>query len=175
MLESLAKGPVPKIKSIDYNGKVVITFDREVKLYELDQIVNKTVEIDGKTLPALQVEVLPGEWSNVADLNMTWNATEKTDRSLTIIVTFTSAINVSASFEPDYFQVIFNDPLLCFSAGGRIIEKKNRLLTKNMPRQMPQTAGTRVLEVIIEVAVTSAKAVFVSNFALNFLLTAAMQ
>jgi len=50
---SLSDGPVPKVKSIDYKGKVVITFDMEVKLYDLEEIVNKTVEIDGKTVPAL--------------------------------------------------------------------------------------------------------------------------
>jgi len=131
---SLATGPVPKIKSIDYKGTVLITFDREVTLYELQEIVNRTIEIDGQTLPALQVEVLPGEWSNFADLSMTWNATEMTSRNLTLVITFKEAFKVSASFDPDYLQVTFNDPLLCISAGAGVIKEKHRVLIINMPR-----------------------------------------
>jgi len=106
---------------------------------------------------------------------MTWNATEKTARNLTLEITFAEAYKVSASFNPEVFRIIFNDPLLCYSARGGIIAEKNRLLTKNMPRQLPQSGETTALEVIVEVMVVGAKAVFVSNFVLNFFLTAALQ
>jgi len=126
-------------------------------------------------VPGLQVQAMPGFYSQAEDLNMTWKATEKTLRSLTLEVTFAAYYNVSASIEPDYILIIFNDPLLCFSVGGGVIAKKNRILTKNLPRQLPKGMEGDAIEETIATVMLTAKVVIASNFVLNVFLTVALQ
>jgi len=44
---SSLNGPTPSIKSITHRGKIEITFDKEVKLADLEYMMNSTVEVDG--------------------------------------------------------------------------------------------------------------------------------
>ena len=172
---SSLNGPTPTFKSIDNRAKIEIVFDKEVTCVDLDYMVNNTTEVDGVIVPVLQVEAMPGYYSSADNLNMTWNATAKTSRSLTLEATFAAYYNVSAGEEPDYMQVIFNDPLLCFAVGGGVIDKKKRLLTKNLPRQLPKGLEGEVFESTVNFVIAGAKAVIVSNFVLNLFITVALQ
>jgi len=174
-LYSSLDGPTPTIKSIDYRGNMLIVFDKEVALSDLDFINNGTVEIEGVKVPVLQVQAMPGNYSEAHYLNMTWNATAKTARTLTLEVTFAAHFNVSMSLDPDYMQVIFNDPLMCFAVGGGVIDKKKRLLTKNLPRQLPKGKEGDLFEDLITAVITATKVVIASNFLLNIFLTVALQ
>jgi len=133
-------GPVPKIVSISPEGVVVITFDREVFEADLEDVNNGTVLVKKELLPAFQVEVTPGLDSDMENLKFEWVAIEATKRTLTLQLVFENPIFVSAFGEADNLKVTFRDPQLFFSATGYVIPKRYRVLSKRLPRLLPNGA-----------------------------------
>lgn len=73
-------------------------------------MINKgSVEINGKLLPVLSVEVIPSDYSDTENLRFDWQTTEMTKRSIRFELLFETAKYVSANEEPDRIRITFND------------------------------------------------------------------
>jgi hypothetical protein len=84
--------PNPFLKEVKVDGKILIGFSSDVKIVPNLQMINNgtiyledlhrelgvTTVINGKkkSLPVLQVEVLPGLESKADDLSFRWNVTQ---------------------------------------------------------------------------------------------------
>ena len=75
--------PVPKITILSRNGEVVITFDQIMVVSNLSIIQNSTI-LDGKTVPIIELLVKPGYYSNLTDLNFTYQIVDYTSRTIKI-------------------------------------------------------------------------------------------
>jgi len=73
--------PVPFLKEITQDGILFISFSEEINVASnLTVIENGTVEVKGETKPALQIEIVPGEESDLSKLNMTYHIITQTSK-----------------------------------------------------------------------------------------------
>ena len=76
------------IKQVTTLGEVSIGFTKPMRVTPLEAIQNAQVLDNGKLVPALQIEVIPGIESNPAMLNYTYNITGYASRTLTVQLLF---------------------------------------------------------------------------------------
>ena len=112
----------------------MITFSEPIELVpNLTIITNGTVEVDGKTVPVLELRIEPGEDSDPAKMNFTFRAVAQTPRTLTLEMIFDDAIFVSAFGDKETLLVDFRDPLMFIGINGMVIEREHRNITREMP------------------------------------------
>jgi hypothetical protein len=68
--------PVPRIVTINHSGRVLIEWNKNMSSYENTTVIhNNTVQINETSFPVLNVSVIPGDFSDPAQLNLNWTAT----------------------------------------------------------------------------------------------------
>ena len=86
------------------DGTFLIYFTEETSVVSNLTIINNgTSEIDGVEVPVLQLDIIPGEFSQEHEkkLGFTWNATEQTSHSLLISVYFDEPLYISLESDPE--------------------------------------------------------------------------
>ena len=81
----------------------------------LDMISKGFIEINGRILPVLSVEVIPSEYSSPEYLRFEWIITEMTKRYIKLQLNFETAKFISANEEPDRIRITFNDRFMFIS------------------------------------------------------------
>lgn len=77
--------PVPFISMVTQTGRLRVTFTQPVyTVPNLTIINNGTIELKGKVVPVLDIEIVPGEDSNSEDLLFTWEVVSQTATTLEI-------------------------------------------------------------------------------------------
>ncbi len=76
---------------------------------------------DGNIVPAFEVKVIPGIYSEPELLQFYYNIMSKTDTAMTLKLSFKNPIEVSR-FDIETLKIIFNDPLLLMGSKGEMIE-----------------------------------------------------
>ena len=125
-------------------------------------------------MPVLQVEVIPGLESNETLLGFTWNVTAETERELEIHLFFDNPWYISSNPIPDKVRLTFNDPSLFIGINGITMENTAQVVERYLPSQVPRTAAAIAVEATVAAATQTAKAVVVSNFVMNFILSASL-
>ncbi len=108
--------PKPEITFIDQTGEVEISFSQKMSILpDLSVITQGTVQINGTTLPVLEVSLIKSEFSDERDLAYTWEVNAMTENSVIFGMIFDKARYVSAYSDPEILRVVFRDPYLFVS------------------------------------------------------------
>ena len=89
----------------------------------IEMITKGTVKIGKQTYPILDIEVIPGDFSNKDFLKFEWKTTGMTKRAVTFQIVFQKAIHVSVNEEPDKLRVTFRDRYMFVSINDLAIAK----------------------------------------------------
>ena len=105
--------PVPAIEKVGARGLVEIKWNQNMrKPRSFEEIEQGTVmwkgehgSIDEK--PILDVQIVPGSFSNPEDTNYSWNITKWEDKELNLQIWFKYPDKISTNEDPEKIQVIF--------------------------------------------------------------------
>jgi len=109
-----------KIDSIDHFGRLHVKFSRNIQFVpNLDYLNNGTIYLDElqletrqldalsndtarERIPVLQVDVLPGQEQDLANVKFTWNVTMQNNRTMDVRLYFETPGLISSTLTPDY-------------------------------------------------------------------------
>ena len=116
--------PTAKLSRIKDVGIVKIEFDQDMKvLPDLLMLKHGKFEIDGYMHSVFDVELIPGETSDMSNLQFDWSVTEMTQRYIQIQLLFKQARFVSMEAEPEFLKVTLRDNQLFISKRNKPVAK----------------------------------------------------
>jgi hypothetical protein len=113
---------VASLKSISAKGEVIITFSEEMNVPPLNVIKATKVTLKGRVVPALELEIKAGFYSEVDNLTFSYNITSYTARQIVFQLNFDHPILISANDDPETLIVKFNAKYFFFTKWGRSIQ-----------------------------------------------------
>ena len=141
--EQTTKVLKPFFTKITHDGEVQINFTEEIfSVPDLELINSGTVLVDDKVVPVLALDLVKAEDSNERKQILSWEVISQTSRQLRIKVKLDGAMFVSLEGEPDLIRATFNDPLLFTARSGVQIKEENKVISKELPPQLPKEYST---------------------------------
>lgn len=93
--------PKPSIDSLSKSGELLIIFDQIMNVPPLEIIRGQKVLVKGKKVPALELKLKPGYYSDPDNLTFSYNITAVTPRTISLKLNFDVPQLISSLDDPD--------------------------------------------------------------------------
>ena len=104
--------------------------------------------------------------------DFTYRVVAQTLRTISIQMKFTNPLLISATNDKETMTVTFRDVYMFLGTNGQLIEKKNRVIKRQMPPQLSESA--KEVQQMLTDASKAASAVIGINFLLTIALSASL-
>ena len=107
------KQPVPSFKKLGIRGLLEIKWDQDMRRPKtISEVESGTVKWTNKfgiteEKPILEVKVIPGMYTNPAEVAYRWNITRWEDKDLHIQIWFNNPDSISVNEDPEKIRIVF--------------------------------------------------------------------
>jgi len=121
------------------------------------------VLVDGEPKPMLEINPVPGEYSDMESLEFDWEVLNFTSSQLVIQLIWKNAHHVSMWSKVDNIEVIIHGYHLFADLQGSTVEPEARLVSKFVPPQTDEK-GEELAEIVANILLGAIAATYASTF-----------